>query len=490
MRTKNATAEVRKYYDVKDFLLGEGAFGKVFLASSKTDENAKYAIKILPLAMLSKSTKTQMEQEICVLNKLDHPYVARYAQSFQDEKYIYIIMPLIPGQELFNWMEEQGKVDEVEACKIMYKILLGVNHVHKQGVIHRDLKPENIMIDDQGEPKIIDFGLSLDTVTEGIDTRRVGSLIFMAPEIIEGFAHTSACDIWSLGIILFMMLSGSYPFNLNNIEKEITDTPLLFLGPTWDEVSHDCKDLLLKMLTKDPGERISAQDALSHPWMRLRSSDAESPEKLRSGAIPEEIGTPHNLDKNTIQHLLDYRGMSLVRMAGINVLVSMLQKKDIDPLRVLFEEMDKDKTGFITPEELAQAISQSEIQLDSEQQAEILKNVDVHRNGKINYSEFLAATISIQEFLTEEKLWMIFRHFDIDDTDFISRDNIVEAMRRMGKRLTEEEVDESLKVHDICQDGKISFAEFRHMFFPNEDFSPSPTALRKAQSVVSSSPEK
>ena len=98
--------------------------------------------------------------------------------------------------------------------------------------------------------------------------------------------------------------------------------------------------------------------------------------------------------------------------------------------------------------------------------------MDVNKNGKINYSEFIAATISIQEFLTEEKLWMIFRHFDIDDTDYISRENIVDAMRKMGKNLSDEEVDSALEAHDVVHDGKISFAEFRHMFFPDANLSP------------------
>lgn len=96
-------------------------------------------------------------------------------------------------------------------------------------------------------------------------------MIFMAPEIIDGYPHTSACDIWSLGIILFMMLSGAYPFNLKNVEKEIVSTPLLFLGPTWENISAECKDLISQMMKKDHGERISAADALAHPWMRLRT---------------------------------------------------------------------------------------------------------------------------------------------------------------------------------------------------------------------------
>ena len=167
-------------------------------------------------------------------------------------------MPFISGKELFKWMNDQGKVDEVGICKIMYKIMLGMNHVHKQGVIHRDLKPENIMIDEHGEPKILDFGLSYDTEHAESDTRRVGSMMFMAPEIIEGSPHTTACDIWSLGIVLYMMLADDYPFNLNDIEKEITSTPLLFLGPAWESVSPTCKDLITKMMNKDSGARITA----------------------------------------------------------------------------------------------------------------------------------------------------------------------------------------------------------------------------------------
>ena len=146
-------------------------------------------------------------------------------------------MPLIAGKDLFEFMQQHNKTDEIHSCQIDYKILLGLNHIHKLGVVHRDLKPENIMIDEEGDPKIIDFGLSRDMGAKGTDTRRVGSQYFMAPEIFQGYPQSSACDIWSVGIILYMMLSGSYPFSMREIEKEVTETPLLFLGPVWDEIS-------------------------------------------------------------------------------------------------------------------------------------------------------------------------------------------------------------------------------------------------------------
>lgn len=307
-----------------------------------------------------------MEQEIDVLNKLDHAYVVKYQHSFQDEKYVYIVMQFIEGQELFDWMEERGICDELETCNILHKLLQAINHIHSVGIIHRDIKPENIMVDDDGEPKIIDFGLSKDTVAKfEADTRIVGSKIFMAPEVFLGFPHTMAMDIWSLGIILFMMVSGQYPFSLRNVEKEITDSPVLFLGPAWENISAELKGLILAMLDKDSGARISAKEALHHPWFNMRNRHVDI---IGEDAIEEDPVSPTKLDKKTLGNLMEYRGMSKLRMAGINILVSMLKRKDIDPLRTIFQDIDKDETGFITPEELSQALAQSDLQLTKEQE--------------------------------------------------------------------------------------------------------------------------
>lgn len=167
-------------------------------------------------------------------------------------------------------MEEKGQASEAEAAKIIHKLLLGLNHVHSVGIIHRDLKPENIMVANNGEPKIIDFGLSKDTVNQPSDTFMVGSKIFMAPEILEGLPHTVACDMWSLGIIIFMLLSGQYPFDLRNIDQEILETPVLFLGPAWENISREAKSFITLLLCKDPYDRLTAADSLEHPWLKKR----------------------------------------------------------------------------------------------------------------------------------------------------------------------------------------------------------------------------
>jgi serine/threonine protein kinase len=162
-RKKNATKEIRRLYKVNDTLLGSGAFGKVYLGESKENSNVKFAIKIVSIAKVTGKLREQMHEELLVLCKLDHPYVAQYIESFEDEKYLYIVMELIHGRELNARLEKGLTFTELEAAQIIYKTIEGVNHCHASGVVHRDLKPENLMVTDAGDPKIIDFGLSKDT---------------------------------------------------------------------------------------------------------------------------------------------------------------------------------------------------------------------------------------------------------------------------------------------------------------------------------------
>lgn len=131
-------------------------------------------------------------------------------------------------------MEEKGKYEEAEAAYLFWKILSGISHMHSCNVIHRDLKPENIMIDENVEPIIIDFGLSKDASDPCLVLHQfVGSKIYMAPEILQGQTHSFPVDMWSMGIMLYIILSGAYPFSFRNIENDIIKTPVLFLGNKW-----------------------------------------------------------------------------------------------------------------------------------------------------------------------------------------------------------------------------------------------------------------
>mmetsp|Transcript_21804 Transcript_21804/g.33719 ORF Transcript_21804/g.33719 Transcript_21804/m.33719 type:complete len:179 (+) Transcript_21804:582-1118(+) len=178
------------------------------------------------------------------------------------------------------------------------------------------------MMDDQGNPKILDFGLSKNT--EG-NTRLlksvVGSKLFMAPEILLGEPHTFTCDMWSLGIMLYIMLSGSYPFDTRNLDHEIMETGIIFLPGKWEGISQAAQDLIDELLDKSSINRISASKALEHRWFKQEHADTN---------------IAKNIDSDALYNLIHYRGMSKLRMAALNVFINMLEQKDIEPLRETF----------------------------------------------------------------------------------------------------------------------------------------------------------
>lgn len=176
------------------------------------------------------------------------------------------------------------------------------------------------------------------------------------------------------------------------------------------------------------------------------------------------------LDDEVVGNLLKYKGMSKVRMTALRILVAMMNKKDVEPIRRLFLEMDHDRTGFITTSELQDAMERSNFNFTKEQINEIVREVDLHQNGKINYTEFIAATLCVEKFMTDEKIREIFLHFDVDDTGFISKENIKESMAKMGQELTPLEIEQALGIHDVKGDRRINFDEFKHMFLPNEQW--------------------
>lgn len=197
---------------------------------------------------------------------------------------------------------------------------------------------------------------------------------------------------------------------------------------------------------------------MDHPWFK------KFPPKTMQESEVDRI----HLDNEIVGSLLKYRGMSKVRMTALRILVAMMDKKDVEPLRRLFLDMDHDRTGFITTAELQEAMEKSNFKFTKDQIKEIVSEVDLHQNGKINYTEFIAATLCVEKYMTDQKLREVFMHFDVDDTEYISKENIRESMGKMGQELTPEEIEQALGIHDVKGDHRISFEEFKHMFLPNE----------------------
>lgn len=176
------------------------------------------AIKFFNKTKLKRNQLTRIKEEVRILTTLDHPNIVKYYQTYEEGKYLYLVMEYCPGGELFDRIAAHGDkaFNESEAASIMQKLLRAINHCHAWGVTHRDIKPENIMYGADGEIKLIDFGLSKAVAEAGGTSRRLstvaGTLAYMAPEVMTEKYDPKHCDIWSLGVLLYLLLSGYLPF--------------------------------------------------------------------------------------------------------------------------------------------------------------------------------------------------------------------------------------------------------------------------------------
>ncbi|XP_006639996.1 calcium/calmodulin-dependent protein kinase type IV isoform X1 [Lepisosteus oculatus] len=249
--------------------LGRGATSVVFRCEEKQTQKP-YAAKILKKTIDKKIVRT----EIGVLLRLSHPNIIRLKDIFETESEIALVLELVTGGELFDRIVERGYYSERDAAHVIKQILEAVAYLHENGVVHRDLKPENLLYADlslDAPLKIADFGLSK-IVDEQVTMKTVcGTPGYCAPEILRGNAYGPEVDMWSVGVILYILLCGFEPFfdprGDQYMYSRILNCDYEFVSPWWDEVSLNAKDLVSKLIVLDPHKRLTVQQALQHPWV-------------------------------------------------------------------------------------------------------------------------------------------------------------------------------------------------------------------------------
>ncbi|GBM98234.1 Calcium/calmodulin-dependent protein kinase type 1 [Araneus ventricosus] len=270
---KKETASVEDKYEFKD-LLGTGAFSQVVLAESKDEGSKMYAIKCIDKKAL-KGKEDSLENEIKVLRRLarlKHPNIVQLVETFEDKNKVYLVMELVTGGELFDRIVEKGSYTEKDASHLIRQILEAVDYMHSQGVVHRDLKPENLLYyspDEESKIMISDFGLSK-MEDSGIMATACGTPGYVAPEVLAQKPYGKAVDVWSIGVIAYILLCGYPPFydeNDANLFAQILKGDFEFDSPYWDEISDSAKDFIRHLICVDMDKRYTCKQALAHPWI-------------------------------------------------------------------------------------------------------------------------------------------------------------------------------------------------------------------------------
>ncbi|CAL7939082.1 unnamed protein product [Xylocopa violacea] len=270
-------------------LLGTGAFSEVRQAESKERPGEMFAVKIIDKKAL-KGKEDSLENEIRVLRRLQHPNIVQLLETFEDKHKVYLVMELVTGGELFDRIVEKGSYTEKDASGLIRQVLEAVDYMHDQGVVHRDLKPENLLYyssDEDSKIMISDFGLSK-TEDSGIMATACGTPGYVAPEVLAQTPYGKAVDVWSIGVISYILLCGYPPFydeNDANLFAQILKGEFEFDSPYWDDISESAKDFIHKLMCVNVEERYTCKQALAHPWI---SGNAASNINIH-GTVSEQL---------------------------------------------------------------------------------------------------------------------------------------------------------------------------------------------------------
>jgi serine/threonine protein kinase len=262
-------------YELRDEI-GVGSTSKCYKCIKKSD-GKEYACKVIDKRQVEMKFSGLLDQffvEIKVLKALKHPNIIKLEDTFESPDRIYMIMEIMQGGELFDYVVEKGTLSEEEASVLVRKITSAVAHMHSLDIIHRDLKPENLLLTKKGpnaEVKLIDFGLAKVVVQETVANSFLGTKGYLAPEMLQRHSYDKAIDMWALGVIVFVLLCGCLPFDddSSKINSESAVKKKFSLRfPKWAaSLSNSAKDLLQNLLDTNPKTRYTAQQALNHPWV-------------------------------------------------------------------------------------------------------------------------------------------------------------------------------------------------------------------------------
>ncbi|CAN6350057.1 unnamed protein product [Urochloa humidicola] len=435
--------------------LGRGQFGVTYLATHKPT-GRRYACKSIAARKLAHRDDVEdVRREVQIMHHLTgHRNIVELRGAYEDRHSVNLVMELCEGGELFDRIIARGHYSERAAAALCREIVSVVHSCHSMGVMHRDLKPENFLFLNKREDsplKATDFGLSVFFKPGEQFRDLVGSAYYVAPEVLKR-RYGAEADIWSAGVILYILLSGVPPFWAEN-EDGIFDAVLRghidFASDPWPSISNGAKDLVKKMLRQDPKERLTAAEILNHPWIR---EDGEAPDKP--------------LDITVIGRMKQFRAMNKLKKVALKVVAENLSEEEIVGLKEMFKTLDTDNSGTITLEELRTGLPKLGTKISESEIRQLMEAADVDGNGTIDYVEFISATMHMNRLEKEDHIYKAFEYFDKDHSGHITVDELEEALKKydMGDEATIKEI---IAEVDTDHDGRIDYQEFVAMMKNN-----------------------
>jgi calcium-dependent protein kinase len=427
--------------------LGQGQFGITFRCIEKSTGKAYACKSIAKRKLLTEEDVEDVRREIQIMHHLaGHPNVIAIKGAYEDAIAVHVVMELCAGGELFDRIIQHGHYTERKAAQLTRTIVGVVETCHSLGVMHRDLKPENFLLVDEKEDsllKTIDFGLSVFFKPGDIFHDLVGSPYYVAPEVLKK-RYGPEADVWSAGVIIYILLSGVPPFwaeTEQEIFEQVLHGDLDFLSDPWPSISEEAKDLVRKMLVRDPKKRPTAHEVLCHPWVQV---DGVAPDKP--------------LDSAVLSRMKQFSAMNKFKKMALRVIAESLSEEEIAGLKEMFKMIDADNSGQITFDELKAGLKRVGANLKESEIYDLMQAADVDNSGTIDYGEFVAATLHLNKVEKEDHLFAAFTYFDKDGSGYITPDELQQACEEFG--IEDVTLEEMIREVDQDNDGRIDYNEF------------------------------
>jgi calcium-dependent protein kinase len=462
--------------------LGRGEFGVTHLATDRATRE-RLACKSIPKRRLRTAVDVaDVRREVAIMASLpDHPALVRLRAAYEDADAVHLVMELCDGGELFDRIVARGRYTERAAAAAARTVAEVVRACHAHGVMHRDLKPENFLYAGKAEDaqlKAIDFGLSVFFRPGERFREIVGSPYYMAPEVLRR-DYGPEVDIWSAGVILYILLCGVPPFwaeTEQGVARAILRGAADFDREPWPRISRAAKSLVRQMLDVDPRRRPTAQQVLDHPWLHHAA---------RAPNVP--------LGDVVRARLKQFSLMNRLKKKAMRVIAEHLSVEEVEVIKDMFALMDTDNNGRVTLQELKDGLTKVGSKL-AEPEMELLMEAvsfftllqdsnggngeflilhwqaDVDGNGYLDYGEFVAVTIHLQRLSNDNHLRTAFLFFDKDGSGYIDRAELADALADDSGHADDAVLDHILREVDTDKDGRISYEEFVAMMKSGTDW--------------------
>ncbi|CAK7346120.1 unnamed protein product [Dovyalis caffra] len=442
--------DITTIYDL-DKELGRGQFGITYLCTEKAT-GRKYACKsISRRKIVSEEDIEDVRREILILQHLTgEPNIVEFRGAYEDKQNLHLVMELCSGGELFDRILAKGTYSEKEAATI-FRQIVNVVHASLSPTREEAQRPEPQTFHGKHAAKLSTNQLMVlsnnNAAARKVYKDIVGTPYYFAPELLRR-SYGKEVDVWSAGIILYILLSGMPPFWAET-EKGVFDAILegnldLHSDP-WPNISSSAKDLIKKMIRTDPKRRITAAQALEHPWMKVDGEASDKP-----------------IDSAVLIRMKQFRAMNKLKKLALKVIAENLSEEEIKGSKQMFSNMDTDRSGTITYDELKSGLWRLGSKLTEVEIKQLMDAADVDKSGTLDYVEFMTATMHRHRLDKEENLYKAFQYFDTANRGFITREELRQAMAQYGMG-DDATIDEVIEDVDTDKDGNIHYEDFAAM---------------------------